>query len=933
MVTRALPARDAAVRLLRERFLNRTDLVAIQAPWGKPCPVDANGTLDELLLGHLLGAEVPEAKVRYVNRRGSGAMKGRFRVGSYCPSLDDTTRWLCLDFDGPGHAHSLADSQATAGNAFDTFTEAGLPVYLEQSGGGKGWHLWCFFDPPIPAAKAQELGHALAPKDAPLADGKMANASSNRGIEVFPKQKSRRSGFGNLVWLPWWQGAPEGANAFYRHGEGGVLEPFVPTEFATTSSEEVDRVLATVVRPPSPPRPTREHRETKAAPPPVAESPPGTADLVWVEWRRRALAALPIESVYGTWLTGKAAGAGWLECRDPSSPSGDQHPSASVAEGTGDAERGAFHSFITGRTVSVFDFLTEHGGAVDFRAARARIAEVSGVPLPPPTSAPRSAPAGRGDRPEIRVNNRQLRDIVADGWRAVRVANRRPALFVRSGALVRLARVDDGPRIDAMDEASVYGYMARIADWVKVTEDAVIDVSPVKDVARDMLVYPHAELPALEAVVSTPVFDRSGELVSSPGYHAGARLWYHHQDGFDVPSVADRPTPGDIAAARTLLVEDLLVDFPFAAASDRAHALGALMLPFVRRMVAGCTPIHLVEAPTPGSGKGLLGDLVSIVTVGRTCEPTTLTSDEDEARKKITSILAKAQPVILIDNIKDGLESAQLACALTAETWSDRILGQSRMIDLPNRATWIVTANNPRLSLEIARRCVRIRLDAKTDRPWTRTGFKHTPLRDWAKANRAKLVHAVLVLVRAWISSGRRPGPRTLGSFESWASVVGGVLEHADIPGFLHDTEALYEAADADGQEWREFVGAWWEKFGQGWVGASALLELALERDLLGSAVGEKSPRSQKTRLGKALARMRDRHFASWRVVAGRDSNSKTAQYRLVQIDDGGSSVPPGGQLELDGGPAAEDCGRLRYVETNLPQDLPQGNDSDDTGL
>jgi hypothetical protein len=38
------------------------------------------------------------------------------------------------------------------------------------------------------------------------------------------------------------------------------------------------------------------------------------------------------------------------------------------------------------------------------------------------------------------------------------------------------------------------------------------------------------------------------------------------------------------------------------------------------------------------------------------------------------------------------------------------------MIDLPNRATWIVTANNPHLSLEIARRCVRIRLDAKTVR-------------------------------------------------------------------------------------------------------------------------------------------------------------------------------------------------------------------------
>ncbi|WP_437605153.1 hypothetical protein WMF20_28730 [Sorangium sp. So ce834] len=179
------------------------------------------------------------------------------------------------------------------------------------------------------------------------------------------------------------------------------------------------------------------------------------------------------------------------------------------------------------------------------------------------------------------------------------------------------------------------------------------------------------------------------------------------------------------------------------------------------------------------------------MTVGKTCEPTTLTQDEDEARKKITSILAKAQPVILLDNIRTGLDSSQLASALTAETWSDRILGQTRMIDLPNRATWIVTANNPHLSLEIARRCVRVRLDAKTDRPWARTGFKHSPLREWTKTNRVRLVRAVLVLVRAWLAAGRPPGKRTLGSFESWAAVVGGILEHAEIPGFLHDTEEL----------------------------------------------------------------------------------------------------------------------------------------------
>jgi hypothetical protein len=42
-----------------------------------------------------------------------------------------------------------------------------------------------------------------------------------------------------------------------------------------------------------------------------------------------------------------------------------------------------------------------------------------------------------------------------------------------------------------------------------------------------------------------------------------------------------------------------------------------------------------------------------------------------------------------------------------------------------------------------------------------------------------------------------------------------GILEHEGVPAFLHDTEELYEAADAEGQEWRDLVHAWWDLVGQ----------------------------------------------------------------------------------------------------------------------
>jgi len=54
----------------------------------------------------------------------------------------------------------------------------------------------------------------------------------------------------------------------------------------------------------------------------------------------------------------------------------------------------------------------------------------------------------------------------------------------------------------------------------------------------------------------------------------------------------DEPTAEDITAARALLIDDLLVDFPFVDDSDRAHAIAAIILPFIRRMIDGPTPMH-----------------------------------------------------------------------------------------------------------------------------------------------------------------------------------------------------------------------------------------------------------------------------------------------------------------------------------------------------
>jgi hypothetical protein len=99
-------------------------------------------------------------------------------------------------------------------------------------------------------------------------------------------------------------------------------------------------------------------------------------------WRREILERLPLDEVYGDILTGRQQGEGWLEARDPASPTGDRTPSAGVADGTGDTERGRFKSFVDGRNLSVFDYLVQTGKATDLRGAEEYVAKLTGVPLP-----------------------------------------------------------------------------------------------------------------------------------------------------------------------------------------------------------------------------------------------------------------------------------------------------------------------------------------------------------------------------------------------------------------------------------------------------------------------------------------------------------------------------------------------------------------------
>jgi hypothetical protein len=492
------------------------------------------------------------------------------------------------------------------------------------------------------------------------------------------------------------------------------------------------------------------------------------------------------------------------------------------------------------------------------------------------------------DKPRINAGEGDLAVLSDAAWEAIRADNEPPWLFYHGGAPVRV-EIDPpgGARLRELTPERLRYELTLAATWYRRKqiggEWKELPAAPTRDTTANMLAYPddRIPLPLLQRIVRAPCFAPDGSLQVTPGYHPAGQVLVCLEAGLRIPDVARAPTTQDGEHAKAL-VGELIGEFPFVADADRTHAVAMMLGPFVRDLIGGPTPLHLVEAPAPGTGKGLLSNCVLMAGVGGDVGAMTYGRNEDETRKRIVSRLREGKPAILIDNVTLTIDSAALSSALTEPMVSDRLLGTNEMLNLPVRCTWAATANNPQLSTEIARRCIRIRLDAKTDRPWQRDAatFRHPALYEWARLHRGELIWAALTLVQSWLAAGRPPARvRPLGSYESWSRVVGGILAYAGLPGFLDNLDELYEAADGEGAVWRRFVQAWWEDHRGNPVGVAVLYPLAETMEDFDLGKGEQ--RAQKTALGMGLKRRRDMVIGGYRIKSA-GTEHRLAQWQLV---------------------------------------------------
>ena len=272
--------------------------------------------------------------------------------------------------------------------------------------------------------------------------------------------------------------------------------------------------------------------------------------------------------------------------------------------------------------------------------------------------------------------------------------------------------------------------------------------------------------PRLAGLTEVPILRPNGQVVTALGYDTSSRLYLH---GGPFKSITNDPQ----AAMGVLL--DVLSEFPFVRLHHRSAALSLLLTSVIRRQLTSA-PMFGVSAREAGTGKGALAALASIMATGRRSPETPWPASPEEQRKLITATLIAGQSVLIPDNLTSVLESVQLCVLLTAELWSDRQLGASRMVQLPASVLVVATGNNLTIAGDLCRRVVPVEMDAGCEHPELREfGRELVP---WAIANRPRLVAAALSVLAAYIRMGSPlpAGFKPLGSFEQWSRTVWGAV-------------------------------------------------------------------------------------------------------------------------------------------------------------
>lgn len=393
---------------------------------------------------------------------------------------------------------------------------------------------------------------------------------------------------------------------------------------------------------------------------------------------------------------------------------------------------------------------------------------------------------------------------------ALLIRNQPETLFRQDGAIVRLQRKAGRPQVEEADKDMLLFHLTEAAHWYQHNskQEPVLAQVPAWLPGWMLRAPEHVlRLPELCGITDIPLARPDGTLRTEPGYDAETG-WYYAPSGLELAPIPDQPSRDEIRLAKALL-HDLLQDFPFQDDASEANAYAFLATCVLRQSIPGLVPLAVIDANAPGAGKGKLLKLGMILATGDVQGLVPAPKTEEEWSKTLLTAVKERRAIIALDECHH-LYSTDLASMLTSQVIEGRQLGANRMIRAENRSVWASTGINTQLGKDIFRRTYFIRLMVNTADHWRETAFKYPDdaLLERAKAQRSKIVWAILTLYRAWKLRGEPvpQGVATMGEYRQWCRTLAGLLDLAGTQGFLGNLETANQHVDRDSVQWADFL-------------------------------------------------------------------------------------------------------------------------------
>jgi hypothetical protein len=335
------------------------------------------------------------------------------------------------------------------------------------------------------------------------------------------------------------------------------------------------------------------------------------------------------------------------------------------------------------------------------------------------------------------------------------------------------------PLLTKHDRYSLAHEIERHVEFTEETDKGPRPVALQSSFVDHFIAYRDSRLPRVGAILTAPIVMPNGKLLAPVGLDRERKLMFRIE-----PRLLELlPEPEECtkqAAAQALhflcgqWLCDVATDFP------GKCVLIALALTILERALLPERPAFFITAAQRGGGKTTAIMMVILAVTGKKPPAAAWSPSEEERRKAVLAYLAEGLAAVVWDNVPLGtnISCPTIEKVLTAESYSDRVLGQSTTLTVPAFTVMAFTGNNIGPKGDMASRSLITRLEVERPDPENRA-FTHADPIDWTLANRGAILRALYTIMLANPQLQPDQGKPLKTRFKPWWHLVGSAVENA----------------------------------------------------------------------------------------------------------------------------------------------------------